>query len=238
MIKNSIAEIHISHFPGTRQENFLRGRLFSYLGVFLLLWLGAIFTILSPIPCIGSESGEELATFSLEADQQALGEVLQEISEATGYEITIDSEHAQLPITVSLKNVTVHEALRRIFGRLSKYMVINDAAKKISLNIVDANGKKIGAGQMSDQVAVVGKKTDPVDVEVVPPAEPGGGSFTQREVEAIRARQVKIDPMEIEEVPPANPGEKSFTLREIEAIRSKQKETVPKQIEEVPPENM
>ena len=67
----------------------MRGRLFSYLGVFLLLWLGAILTILSPMPCIGSESGEELATFSLEADQQALGEVLQQIAKTTGYEITI-----------------------------------------------------------------------------------------------------------------------------------------------------
>jgi hypothetical protein len=41
------------------------------------------------MPCIGSESGEELATFSLEADQQALGEVLQQIAKTTGYEITI-----------------------------------------------------------------------------------------------------------------------------------------------------
>jgi len=67
----------------------MRGRFISYLGVFLLLWLGAISTILSPMPCIGSESGEELATFSLEADQQALGEVLQQIAKTTGYEITI-----------------------------------------------------------------------------------------------------------------------------------------------------
>jgi type II secretory pathway component GspD/PulD (secretin) len=190
------------------------------------------------MPCTGSESGEDLVTFSLDANQEALGEVLQKISKATGYEIVIEPQHAQLPITVSLKEVTVHEALRRIFGRLSKYMIINDIEKKISLNIVDADGKKIGAGERSDQSAVVGKETDPMDAEVVPPDEPGGRSFTQREVEELRARQVKIDPMDIEEVPPANPGEKSFTLREIEAIRSKQKETMPKQIEEIPPDNM
>jgi type II secretory pathway component GspD/PulD (secretin) len=215
----------------------MRGRLSSYLVVFFLVSLASMSqTFLSPNLCLGSESGEELATFSLEADQESLGEVLQRISKVTGYEITTDSEHAQLPITVSLKNVTVHEALRRIFGRLSKYMIIDDAAKKITLQIVDADGKKIGAGDRSDQVAVVEKETDPMDVEVVPPDEPGGRSFTQREVEELRARQVKIDPMDIEEVPPANAGEKSFTLREIEAIRSKQKETRPKQIEEVPPD--
>jgi type II secretory pathway component GspD/PulD (secretin) len=213
--------------------------LFRYLGAFFLLCLVSMIpTILSPNPCWGSDSGEELATFSLEADQQALDEVLQQISEATGYEITVDSEHAQLPITVSLKNVTVHEALRRIFGRLSKYMVIDDAAKKISLNIVDSDSKKIGAGQMPDQGTVVRKKIDPMDVEVVPPAEPGGRSFTRREVEAIRARQGKIDPMDREEAPPVNPGEKGFTLREIEAAKSEHKKTMPKQISEVPPEDL
>ena len=215
-----------------------RSLLIYYLGVFLLIYLGAISTIFSPMPCVGVESGEKLATFSLEVDQQPLGEVLQQISKATGYEIAVDSELAQLPVTASLKNVTVHEALRRIFGKFSKYMIIDDVEKKISINMVETDGKKIGAGKMSDQVGVLGKKTDPMDVEVVPPDEPGERSFTRREVEELRARQGKIDPMDIEEVPPVNPGGKGFTPREIEAIRSTHQEPVPKQVDEVPPENM
>ena len=106
----------------------MRGRLFSYLVAFFLISLGGMRpTVLSPNLCLGSESGEELATFSLEADQESLGEVLQQISEATGYEITIDSEYAKLPITVSLKNVSVEEGWRRILGKLSRYMVIDEA---------------------------------------------------------------------------------------------------------------
>ena len=117
-----------------------RSLLIYYLGVFLLIYLGAISTIFSPMPCVGVESGEKLATFSLEVDQQPLGEVLQQISKATGYEIAVDSELAQLPVTASLKNVTVHEALRRIFGKFSKYMIIDDVEKKISINMVETDG--------------------------------------------------------------------------------------------------
>ena len=214
-----------------------RSLLIYYLGVFLLIYLGAISTIFSPMPCVGVESGEKLATFSLEVDQQPLGEVLQQISKATGYEIAVDSELAQLPVTASLKNVTVHEALRRIFGKFSKYMIIDDVEKKISINMVETDGKKIGAGKMSDQVGVLGKKTDPMDVEVVPPDEPGERSFTRREVEELQARQGKIDPMDIEEVPPDEPGERSFTRREVEELRARQGKIDPMDIEEVPPVN-
>ena len=94
--------------------------------------------VLSPSLGLGSESGEELVTFSLEADQQALGEVLQQISKTTGYEITINPEYAKLPITASLKNVTVYEGLRRILGKLSRYMVIDEAEKKIFVPFVSS----------------------------------------------------------------------------------------------------
>jgi len=58
--------------------------------------------------------------FSLDVKDEPLGEVLVKISKATGYEITIDTGYAKFPITASLKNVTLHEGLRRILGRLNK----------------------------------------------------------------------------------------------------------------------
>ena len=190
--------------------------LFRYLGVFPLLCLVSMIpTILSPNPCLGSESGEELATFSLEADQQALGEVLQQISEATGYEITIDSEYAKLPITVSLKNVSVEEGLRRILGKLSRYMVIDEAEKKISVRIVDAEVKKTTA--ISSQ-----KKVDPLDVEVISPKSPGERGITQRELEESNKSQATIDPGDVEVIPPQEPGGRGITVRELEEMHKGQ----------------
>ena len=174
----------------------MRGRLFSYLVVFFLISLASMSpTILSPNPCWGSDSGEGSAVFSLDADQKPLGEVLQQISEATGYEITIDSEYAKLPITVSLKNVSVEEGLRRILGKLSRYMVIDEAEKKISVRIVDAEVKKTTA--ISSQ-----KKVDPLDVEVIPPQEPGGRGITVRELEEMNKRQANTDRRDLKLIPP------------------------------------
>ena len=208
----------------------MRGRLVSYLVVFFLLSLASMGpTILSPSLCLGSESGEEPATFSLEVDQQALGEVLQQISEATGYEITIDSEYAKLPITVSLKNVSVEEGLRRILGKLSRYMVIDEAEKKISVRIVDAKVKKTAA--ISSQ-----RKVDPLDVEVIPPQEPGGRGITLREWEEINKSQANVDRDDLEVIPPQEPGGRGLTLRELEEMNKSQANTDRKDLEGISPE--
>jgi hypothetical protein len=209
----------------------MRGRLFSYLVVFFLFWLGAISTILSPSPCLGSESGEELATFSLEADQQALGEVLQQISKTTGYEITIDPEYAKLPITASLKNVTVEEALRRILGKLSRYMVIDEAAKKISVRIVDAGVKKTTA--IGSQ-----EKSNPLDQEMIPPQEPGEQGITQRELEEINKKQANIDRGDLEVIPPQEPGGRGVTLKELEEINKSQANINRGDLEVIPPQEL
>ena len=204
--------------------------LFRYLGVFPLLCLMSMIpTILSPNPCLGSESGEELATFSLEADQQALGEVLQQISEATGYEITIDSEYAKLPITVSLKNVSAEEGLRRILGKLSRYMVIDEAEKKISVRIVDAGVKKTTA--IGSQ-----EKSNPLDQEVIPPQEPGGRGITLRELEEMNKRQANIDPRDLEVIPPQEPGGRGITVRELEEMNKRQANTDRRDLKLIPPE--
>ena len=208
----------------------MRGRLFSSLVVFFLVSLGGMIpTVLSPNLCLGSESGEGSAVFSLDADQKPLGEVLQQISEATGYEITIDSEYAKLPITVSLKNVSVEEGLRRILGKLSRYMVIDEAEKKISVRIVDAGVKKTTA--IGSQ-----EKSNPLDQEVIPPQEPGGRGITLRELEEINKRQAHIDPLDVEVIPPKSPGERGITLREFEEINKSQANTDPRDLEVIPPE--
>jgi hypothetical protein len=234
----------------------MRGRLFGYLTVFFLLGLGwAISTIPGPTPCWGSESGEDPLVFSLAVQDVPLGEVLKKITKVTGYEITIDAEYAKFPITASLKNVTLHEGLRRILGKLSKYMIINDAEKEIAIRIVGPDTRGNGAGNimgkaMSGQkkdgsinsdtqrelnsMSSVQNKVDPRDIELVPPENPGEKGLTLRELEAMKAGKPRIDPMDIELVPPENPGEKGVTLRDIEQKKSAEKGNVPENTEIVP----
>ena len=207
----------------------MRSGLFSYLLVFFLLSPGGmILTVLSPNPCLGSESGEEPTVFSLDVDEMPLGEVLQQISKATGYEITIEPEYANLPITVSLKNVTVEEGLRRILGKLSRYMVIDEAEKKISVRIVDGEAKKTTA--ISSQ-----RKGDPLDVEVIPPQEPGGRGISQRELDESIKSQANIDPGDVEVIPPQEPGGRGITRRELEEMEKSQANIDPMDVEVIPP---
>ena len=216
----------------------MRGRLFGYLTVFFLLGLGgAISTIPGPTPCWGSESGEDPLVFSLAVQDVPLGEVLEKISKVTGYEITIDAEYAKFPITASLKNVTLHEGLRRILGKLSKYMIINDAEKEIAIRIVGPDTRGNGAGNIMGKAMAGEKKDDYMNSEVVPPDEVGGQSITQRDLNSMSSVQNKVDPRDIELVPPENPGEKGLTLRELEAMKAGKPRIDPMDIELVPPEN-
>jgi len=129
--------------------------------IFLLVLTGMLFAFSPCYPSISwsSDSTTE-TTFSLDVEDEPIGEVVEKISKATGYEITIDPEYAKLFITMSFKNVTVDVALRRIFGKLSKYMIINDAEKKISLNVVDAGKNKDGAGKTAAKAIVIEKNID------------------------------------------------------------------------------
>ena len=129
--------------------------------ILLLVLTGMLFAFSPCYPSISwsSDSTTE-TTFSLNVEDEPIGEVVEKISKATGYEITIDPEYAKLPITMSFKNVTVDVALRRIFGKLSKYMIINDAEKKISLSVVDAGKNKDGAGKTAAKAIVIEKNID------------------------------------------------------------------------------
>jgi len=213
----------------------MRGRLFSYLVLFFLVSLASMSpTILSPNLCLGLESGEEPAVFSLDVQDVPLGEVLKRISKITGYEITIDTDYAKFSITASLKNVTLHEGLRRILGKLSKYMIINDEEKEIAIHIVDHDTKGKCAGNITGNAMAGQKKDDYMNSEVVPPDEVGGQSITQRELNSRSSVQIIVDPMDIELVPPENPGEKGVTLRDIEQRKAVGKGNVPEDTQIVP----
>ena len=83
-------------------------------------------------PEVQASSGDDL--ISLNVQNKPLGEVLDQISESTGYEFTIDASWKNRPVTSSLTNVPLHDGLKRILGNLNN-AIIYEADGKIRIVI-------------------------------------------------------------------------------------------------------
>ena len=74
---------------------------------------------------------------SLDVTGQPLGEVLEDISEATGYQFIIDESWEEFPINASFKNEPLHKGLKLILRNLNN-AVIYGSDRKIKIIIYDA----------------------------------------------------------------------------------------------------
>ncbi|UCE51484.1 MAG: hypothetical protein JSV31_19795 [Desulfobacterales bacterium] len=74
---------------------------------------------------------------SLDATGQPLGEVLDDISEATGYQFSIDESWEEFPINASFKNEPLHKGLKIILRNLNN-AVIYGSDRKIKIIIYEA----------------------------------------------------------------------------------------------------
>jgi hypothetical protein len=192
------------------KKSLLRNKLTGYkiLTVFFLLFFGIILpTNMNSHFCWGATISSKVPVFSLNIKDEPLKKVIEKISEVTGYQIAIDEKWSTLLITSSLKDVSIHESMRGILKNLNHVIIINDKEKKVSVIIYggiepDKNQKKI----------------DPLDLEVIPPNNPGERGVTQRELNAMMAGEPKIDPLDLEVIPPENPGEQGVTQRELNAM--------------------
>jgi hypothetical protein len=81
-------------------------------------WLAIMFVVMTAyIPAQGKSTFNELA--SLNAVNKPLAEVLNDISQATGYELIIDKNWAGLPITVKFNALPLDQALKRILANVN-----------------------------------------------------------------------------------------------------------------------
>ena len=224
--------------PVVRQENFLtmKGRLLSYLVLFSLLCFGgSILTILNPMTCIGSESGEEPTVFSLDVRDEPLIEVFNKISKLTAYEIEVSEHWAHLSVTASIKNASIHEAFNRVLRKFNHTIVVDDLQKKVVVSIYDPGPATIQQGRI---ILSRQEEIDPLDVEVTPPQECGERGITQREVDEIDKSQANIDPGDLEVIPPDSPGGAGMTARELEALTRQQERNDDRTSILVPPDNV
>jgi hypothetical protein len=182
---------------------------------------------------MGSESGEEPTVFLLDVKDEPLTEVLNKISKLTGYEIAVAGRWAYLPITVSIKNASIHKALNKVLSGFNHTIVVDDSKKKVTLTLYDPG---VTPRQQKDIASTRQKEVGPLDAEVIPPQKPGERGVTQRQLEAMRKRQATIDPLDIEVIPPQKPGERGVTQRQLEKMQKRQATIDPLDIEVIPPQ--
>jgi hypothetical protein len=86
--------------------------------------------------------GENESVFSLDVNNERLDDVLDRISKASGYEITVNEGWRSKTVSARLENVTLEEGLKAIMEELGRpsYLLIYDKEKKrIEIVLVPAS---------------------------------------------------------------------------------------------------
>jgi len=113
---------------------------FPYALVFVLSFLST--TVNTCHNAMGQVSTEE-PHISLNVKNKPLGDVLKIISEDTGYKFKLNNQWAGYPISASLKNMPLHQTLKRILGRLN-HTIIYESDKRVNIVIyADTDSRKI-----------------------------------------------------------------------------------------------
>jgi len=202
-------------------------RCYQKIAVFFLLsfWI-ILSTYINSYYCWGATISSNPPIFSLNIKNEPLKKVIEKISEATGYQIAIDEKWLGLLVTASLKDVSVHESMRGILKNINRIIISNDKEKKLSIIIY---------GSIEPDKSQ--KKIYPLDLEVIPPKNPGERGVTQRALNAMRGSEPKIDPLDLEVIPPKNPGERGVTQRALNAMKASEPKIDPLDLEVIQPKN-
>jgi hypothetical protein len=200
--------------------------------------------------CRAADKVPDTILITLEAKDKPLSQVLQKITQTTGYTFLLDEKWKHLPVTVSLEKIALHEGLRVILQDFSTAIIVDDVRKKtitLMLGNIKADQAKLKAAapqSFSEQKqsqpinAPTGsqKNTASLDVQVIPPTTPGAQGITLRAIQDSKSIKNEIEPEKIEVIPPSKHGEPGITLKEIEQIRSRHKPIIPEEAERVPNE--
>ena len=127
--------------------------LFIYLFIAAFLIIGS-YAFVTP-ESFAIKKSPQRPVFSIDVKDKALGEVLEDISNATGYSIILNGENDNLSVSLKLRNVGLEETLKRVLKDINYTVVWDDFARKVFLSVygeqettvrgrVMAPGKPIG----------------------------------------------------------------------------------------------
>lgn len=127
------------------------------LAVKIYIFLAFLF-LMSPVGSFAGSSaaaGDEL--ISLTAENEPLGNVFNKISVATGYEIVLDHNWRNYPVSVALEKVPLHQGLKRILKDLNN-VIVYVSRKKIKIIIYDKISHDAGPSEPPIQRAPVSQQ--------------------------------------------------------------------------------
>jgi len=148
----------------------------------------AILWSLTPLFCVGAEEGSRSVPFSLSASNERLDAVLEKISKASGYTITVNEGWRNKVLTVHMENVTVEEGLKTLIdalGRPSHLLLYDQTQKKIDIVMIP------GASGSSDPS--VRSEPQPRPLRQIGPSNPERTSPQVRPIPR-RTRQRAVQP--------------------------------------------
>ena len=140
--------------------------------IFFLILAGGIVSTCLAITSFGSQQEGELPVISLSAKEEPLRKVLDKISIASGYEITLNGESGDLSVSVTFKNAALGEALKRVLRDLNYVAIWDEGDKKISLTIYDPGGAE---ENIKTQPGIYHDKANP-RILIHPPSKTKNGS--------------------------------------------------------------
>jgi len=126
-------------------------------------WLSVFFVILTSYGFAhGKSSFNEMITLNIE--NEPLAAVLNDVSQATGYELIIDENWDDLPITVKFDAIPLEQALKRILAKVN-YAIIYSSDRKVLIRIYEKDStisKHTGAltRNRNPQIPIYPRETD------------------------------------------------------------------------------
>ena len=245
------------------QDERLSRFFFGYLRPPLFL-IVTLFMVMAAVPCgAATPGGVSKGHFSIKANEEPLIGVLERISAATGYAISVDKEWENTLVTAEIKDISIHAGLKKILAALgdpNNAIVTYEEEKKIRIFIYDpvpvdfktvhglreqtASYQRGHLAETADQVVAesdsmapgqTDQGIDPLDLEIIPPERPGEKGLTEWELLDQRTMK-RVDFLKLEIIPPERSGERGLTEREFMAMRDRPRRIAPLDSEIVPPE--
>jgi hypothetical protein len=125
--------------------------------------LGGLFFGAAYSPAVDRFAGD--SPISLNVKNEPLGDVLETIAQATGYQISVSESWADMPVTATFKDVPLQKGLKRILGNTNN-AIIYGVGGKIKILIYDkasagVRAPNLPAGPSYPQQPYVGSQPVP-----------------------------------------------------------------------------
>jgi hypothetical protein len=157
------------------------------------------------LPLGWAGEGQNDSVFSLDVSNERLNDVLDRISKASGYEITVNEGWRSKIISVRLENVTLEEGLKAIMeelGRPSYLLIYDKERKRIEIVLVPASSSKSESARKVEPSAPLGRQRQavlPTQERAKPVARPSLRRTRERSTEPTASQEKTLDHPGLEE---------------------------------------